>query len=134
MKYPWLVVLLFGLVLSPAAARPSATSISGTWDFAVHRPAENGGTMNVKFVFKQAGEKLTGTYYDAVRKQEKEVTGSVKGNKAVFSWELKNPADNTKPGLVVTFTGTIASANKMTGTVGSPYCSAGCKWIATKQK
>jgi hypothetical protein len=134
MKHKLLIVFLLSLALGTADARTSAPDISGTWAFAIERPAGNGGTMNVSFVFKQQGEKLTGTYTDPVRHHEKEVTGTVKGEKAVFSWELKDPSNSGKPGLIVTFTGTIASANKMTGTVGSPYCGGGCKWTATRQK
>ena len=134
MKFQLLIVCLFSLLLVPADARTGAIDISGNWAFAIERPAEKGGTMNVRFVLKQDGEKLSGTYYDPVRHHQKEVTGTVKGEQAVFSWELKDPSNDAKPGLLVTFTGTIASANKMTGSVGSPYCAEGCKWTATRKR
>ena len=92
--------------------------------------------MKVTFVFKQEGEKLTGAYSDAVRR-DLPITGTVKGNKVEFSYEVKPPAGVKKPGgLIVSFTGAIDSPTRITGTLptGSTYCAGGCKWTATKKK
>ena len=131
MKYPLLIVVLLGLSLGTAGARAGATNVSGTWSCSIDQKDED-GPMTVTFVFKQEGEKLTGTYSDTLNRHE--VTGTVNGNKVVLSWELKPPPNSKKTGsLTVTFNGVIESPTKMTGTVGRPFCDA-CKWTATKKK
>jgi hypothetical protein len=136
LKTHLLIMLL--LVLSFAVdARISAPNITGTWDCTIDRPPANGGPVKVTFIFKQEGEKLTGTYTGIGSRgplSEEKITGTAKDDKAVFAYELKHPGMPDKPGLTVTFNGIVESANKMTGTVGSPYCQAGCKWTAAKKK
>ena len=67
--------------------------------------------------------------------EAQKITGTVKGNKAVFSWELKPPANSVKKGsLIVTFTGPIESPTRITGTIRNPYCDGECDWAVTKQK
>src|SRR5215510_14557218 len=80
--------------------------------------------------------KISGTYTDGIMKGEaQKITGTVKGNKAVFSWELKPPANSVKKGsLIVTFTGPIESPTRITGTIRNPYCDGECDWAVTKQK
>jgi len=140
MKSQLLILCLLGLSLGTTGGWAGAANISGTWACTIDRPEGNGGPINVTFVFKQQGEKLTGTYSGLGPRgprDEEKVTGTVKGDKAVFGYELKLPDNIKKPGkpsLTVTFTGAIESSTKMTGTVGSPYCAEGCKWTATKKK
>ena len=55
----------------------------------------------------------------------------MKGNDVVFGWEMPGNRGTT---YTVAFKGTIESATKMTGTVGSPFCGDGCDWTATKKK
>jgi hypothetical protein len=126
MKYQLLIVLLLGLALRTTGA--GATDISGTWTLAftpVDKP------INTTFVFKQQGEKLSGTYSGPFG--EHQVSGTVKGDKVVFGFEVTIPG--SKGSATATFTGTIESPTKMTGTVGNPFCgNEGCKWTATKNK
>jgi hypothetical protein len=126
MKYQLLIVLLLGLALGTAGA--GAPNISGTWAFAVGTGESK--PFNVTFAFKQEGEKLSGTYYD-VKGGEHPVTGTVKGDQAVFSYELSAG----KQSMTVRYTGTIASPTKMTGSV--EWIGGGVppgKWTATKKK
>jgi len=132
MKHQVLIIVLFSLALGTAWA--GAANISGAWKCTIDQKDED-GPMTVTFVFKQEGEKLTGAYSDAMRR-DLPITGAVKGDKVVFSYEAKPPAGVKKPGLIVSFTGTIESPTRITGTlpVGSPYCASGCKWTATRKK
>lgn len=125
MKYQLLIVILLGLSLGTAGAGASAANISGTWAFSVNM--ENGPkNFNFTFVFKQEGEKLTGAQSGG--SGEPKVTGTVKGNKVVFSVEGKN---NSGDPYKNTYTGTIESPAKMTGAVEFPKGPG--KWTATKK-
>jgi hypothetical protein len=134
MKYQLLIIVLLGLSLAPAGAGSAAADISGTWKGAIDRPGNSYGPLDIRFIIKQEGEKLSGIYSDGTKIGPQKITGTVKGNKMAFSWELKPPADSKKPGLTVTFSGTIESPNKITGTIGNPYCDGECKWAVTKRK
>jgi len=133
MMYQLLIIVLLGLSLAPVGAGAGATNISGTWACSIDRPEAKGGPINVTFVFKQDGEKLTGTFSGFGPIREEKVTGTVEGDKVTFGWELKVPPEQKKSSLQVAFTGAIESPTKMTGDVGRPYCD-GCKWTATKKK
>jgi hypothetical protein len=104
-----LTVCLLGLSAIAASARPPAADISGTWAFTVHLP---NGDFASTFVFKQAGEKLSGTYSGPLGPAD--VTGTVKGDQAVFGFTGKN---NQGEPFTVDYIGKIVSAAKMTGTV-----------------
>ena len=133
MKHHPLIAVLLSLALGTAGA--GAANISGTWACAIDQKDDD-SPMKVTFVFKQEGERLTGAYSDAIRR-DLPITGVVKGNKVEFSYEAKPPAGVKKAGgITVNFTGTIESPTKITGTlpVGSPYCAAGCQWTAAKKK
>jgi hypothetical protein len=132
MKSQMLIVVLLGLSLVTASAWANATDISGTWGITIERTAEQGGTFNATFVFKQAGEQLSGTY--SGKFGEHKVIGTVKGDKVVFSWEQKPPTDGGKRPRPVTFDGKLESPTKMTGTVVAFCQSEKCKWTATKKK
>jgi hypothetical protein len=134
MKYQLLIVVLLGLLLAPGVAGSAAADISGTWKGAIDRPGNSYGPLDITFIIKQEGENLSGTYSDGTKFGPQKLTGTVKGNKTAFSWELKPPADSKKPGLTVTFNGTIDSPNRITGAIGKPYCDGECKWVVTKQK
>ena len=132
MKYQLLISVL--LVLSHGVAGGS-TDISGTWECSIDRPAEKGGPFNVTFVLKQVGEKLNGTFSGFGPIGKEKVTGTVKGDKVVFGWELKSVSDSKKTlPFQVAFDGVVQSPIKMTGAVGSPFCGAGCNWTAIKKK
>ena len=128
MKYQLLIIVLIGLTLVPAGAAASAANISGTWAFAVGTGESK--PINVTFVFKQEGEKLSGTYTD-LKGGEFPVTGTAKGDQVVFSYERSAG----KQTMTVHYTGKIASPTKMTGTV--EWIGGGVppgKWTATKKK
>lgn len=98
------VVLAFCL----SALAAYAHDVTGKWEFNVDTPAGSGSPT---FVFKQAGEKLTGTYNGTFGTAQ--LTGTVKGDAIEFSFEA-NVAD--QKGTVI-YKGTIDSAGKMKGDV-----------------
>jgi hypothetical protein len=134
MKYQLLIVVLLGLLLGTTDGRAGATDISGTWKGAIDRPGNSYGPLDITFIVNQEGEKLTGTYSDGTKIGRQQLTGTVNGDKVAFSWELKGPADSKKPGLTVTFNGTLESPTRITGVIGKPYCDGQCKWTVTRQK
>src|SRR5262245_4689478 len=128
MKTPMSVVILLCLMSALPGASGSmagAPDLSGTWIFSVD--LESGGHGDPTFVFKQEGEKLTGTYNGPLGEQK--VTGTVKDNQAVFGFEGTSN-DRT---IKATYTGTIESAARMTGTVEFSSGQRG-KWTATKKE
>ncbi len=94
--------LLLALALSALAVW--AADFSGTWSAAVTLDA---GSGTATFVFKQAGDSLTGTYTGALGNAD--VKGTVKGNDVEWSFE------NSDAGKV-TYKGTLDGA-KIKGTV-----------------
>lgn len=96
------------IVFCVMAAAAWAHDITGKWTFNVETSAGSGSPT---FVFKQAGEKLTGTYSGTFGTAQ--LTGTVKGDVIEFSFEA-SVADQT--GKVV-YTGKIQSADKMSGDV-----------------
>jgi hypothetical protein len=123
MTYQLLTVVVLGLLLG--TARVGAANISGTWDFSV---SLDGGPQNVTmtFVFQQEGEKLNGAPSGGA--SESKVSGTVKGTRVVFNVEGKNRSGEP---FKNTFTGTLESATKMTGTCEFPKGPG--KWTATKR-
>jgi hypothetical protein len=102
-----------------------AADISGTWIFSVD--LDSGGHGDPTFVFKQEGEKLTGTYNGPLG--EYKVAGTVTDAKAVFGFDFTVDGETGK----ATYTGTIESPTKMTGTVEFSNGQRG-KWTATKKE
>jgi hypothetical protein len=100
-----------------------AADISGKWTFNVETPA---GSGTPEFVFKQAGEKLTGTYTGTFGTAE--LTGTVKGDAIEFSFETTLGDQKGK----VTYKGTIDAAGKMKGDVDYAGLGQGT-WTGTKQ-
>ena len=125
MKYQLLIIMLFGLLLGTSGAWASAVDISGTWAFSLNL---EGGPQNVPFtfVFKQEGEKLTGSQSGGSGEQK--VTVTVKGNRVVFSVEGKNRSGEP---FKYNFAGTIESSTKMTGTAEFPKGPG--TWTATRK-
>jgi hypothetical protein len=133
MKSQLLLLFLLGLSLVTAGSGAAkATDISGTWGITVERTAEHGGTFNDTLVFKQEGEKLSGTY--SAKFRERKISGTVKGDKVVFIWEEKPTTDGGKRSRPVTFDGKLESPTKMTGTVVAFCGEEKCKWTAIKKK
>jgi hypothetical protein len=102
-----------------------AADISGKWIFSVD--LDSGGHGDPTFVFKQEGEKLTGTYSGPLG--EYKVAGTVTGAKAVFGFDFTVDGQTGK----VTYTGTIESPAKMTGAVEFSIGERG-KWTANKKE
>jgi hypothetical protein len=98
---------------TPSAATPSAATqdkidVTGTWAFEVTTEM---GTGSSTMVFKQDGEKLTGTYTGQYG--EAALTGSVKGKDITFAYDLARDSAT----FHVVYTGTI-DKDTMKGTLG----------------
>ena len=117
-----LTALIGGAEASHASA--PAVEITGTWVFSVD--LDNGGHGDPTFVLKQEKATLTGDY-DGPLGQYK-VTGTVKENTAVFGFEFTNEGETHK----ATYTGTIESATRMSGTMEITGGPKG-KWTATRK-
>ena len=121
------LVIAFLAMMSTVVFVVRATApadISGTWQFSVD--LDNGGHGDPTFVFKQDKETLTGTYDGPLGQYN--VTGTVKDNKAVFGFEFTNEDQKHK----ATYTGTVESANRMTGSLEITDGPKG-KWTAAKK-
>ena len=105
------------------AALAVAADVSGIWNFTVETPA---GTGNPTFVFKQDGEKLTGTYTGMLGKAD--VTGTVKDDKIEFQFEASYEGQK----FTIRYTGTIESPTQMKGTARFADMGEGA-WTATKK-
>jgi hypothetical protein len=128
-----LVVFSPGFGLTPVGVEAGPVNLTGTWDLQYMSNPKRGPVRPIKmtFVFKQEGEKLSGTFSGVGPVPPCQVTGAVKGNKVVFGWEAEGNRGTT---FTVAFKGAIESATRMTGTVGNPFCGNGCEWTATKKK
>jgi hypothetical protein len=100
-----------------------AEDISGKWTFNVETDAGSGSPT---FVFKQAGEKLTGTYTGTFGTAE--LTGTVKGDVIEFSFEATVLDQKGK----VVYTGKIEAPGKMKGAVEFTGLGKGT-WTGTRQ-
>ena len=127
MKNHLIALVLIALIASFGSASPrvAAVNISGTWVLSVD--LEDGGHGDPTFVFKHEGEKVTGTYSGPLG--EHNVTGTVKGDKAVFGFEASRDGETIK----ATYSGTIESPTKMSGTVEFNGGDAKGKWTGTKK-
>jgi len=115
-----LLALLTGLVSVPLLAH----DISGNWEFNVETSA---GSGSPSFVFRQDGEKLTGTYSGLLGKAD--LTGTVKGDQVDFQFKF----DYSGQSGVAHYSGTIESATQMKGKVQFGDLGDGT-WTGTKQK
>ena len=129
-----LLLLVFSpsFELTPVGAEAGPVNLTGTWGLQYMPRRGTGGPIKMTFVFKQEGEKLSGTFSGVGPVPAAPVTGAVKGNKVVFGWEAEGNSGTT---FTVAFKGAIESATRMTGTVGDPFCGReDCNWTATKKK
>jgi len=101
-----IVIGLIGSLFGVASLHAQATDISGTWVFSVNMAR---GGFEETFVLTQQGEKLSGTYKGLFG--EKNLTGTVKGNRAVIEVEVVRDRQTVK----ATYTVTIESAAKLSG-------------------
>ena len=100
-----------------------AHDVSGKWTFLVETQLGSGSPT---FVFKQTGEKLTGTYTGLFGSAE--LTGTVKGDDIEFSFEAGTADQKAK----IVYKGKIESATKMSGTADLSGMGSGT-WSGTKQ-
>jgi hypothetical protein len=105
---------VFSLILAGA-------DVSGTWSADVTLDA---GSGTATFVFKQTGDKLTGTYTGVVGTAS--VTGSVKGSDVEWSF------DSDQAGKI-SYKGKLDATGKIAGTVAYGQLGSG-KFTAQKQK
>jgi hypothetical protein len=113
------IVLLAGLACAPLLAH----DISGNWEFSVDTAA---GSGSPSFVFKQDGEKLTGTYTGLFGKAD--LNGTVKGDQIDFKFDFSYSGQTG----VAHYTGTIEDGKKMKGKVEIGDMGEGT-WTGTKQ-
>ena len=115
----WMTIL----VLACFAALPaSAYDLTGNWTFTVETDAGGGSPT---FVFKQDGEKLTGTYNGLFGTAQ--LTGTVKGDVIEFSFEAAVQDQKEK----IFYTGKIQSGTKMSGEVDLAGLAKG-KWTGAR--
>ncbi len=81
---------------SASPASSAAVDLTGAWDVEVQTDQ---GSGNPAFIFKQEGEKLTGSYKGLLG--ESALTGTVKGDKVEFSFKVSGQLEGT-----VSYTGT----------------------------
>jgi hypothetical protein len=94
------------LALLLACATLLAADVTGNWNASVETDA---GSGTPKFVFKQSGETLTGSY--AGQLGEAPITGTVKGDDIEFSFKVSPQGD----AVTIKYKGKI-SGNQIKGT------------------
>jgi hypothetical protein len=116
------LALAGALATLPLARAGEKFDVTGEWQFTVELSA---GTGSPTFIFKQDGEKLTGTYKGQLG--EAPLTGTVKGNAISFSFKVSGAFEGT-----ATYTGTIESENSMKGTAEYGDAATGT-WTAKRK-
>ena len=99
----------------------AGADFSGTWSADVKLDA---GSGTATFVFKQTGDKLTGTYTGVVGTAN--VAGSVKGSDVEWSFDSEQAGK-------ISYKGTLDATGKIVGTVEYGQLGSG-KFTAQKQK
>ena len=123
-EFTFAIALVVSLVGMGAAGQ--TTDISGTWHLSV---AMDGAQGTPTVVLEQQGATLTGTVTNP-RGQQK-VTGTVKGNQAVFGFETTREGQPFK----ASYRGTIESPRRVTGEVEFSGALSGTgTWVATKER
>ena len=100
-----------------------AHDVSGKWTFLVETQLGSGSPT---FVFKQTGEKLTGTYNGTFGTAE--LTGKVTGDNIEFSFDAVIQDQKSK----IVYKGKIEAADKMSGSVEFSGIGTG-SWTGSKQ-
>src|SRR5262245_54424637 len=120
------IVTVIAAASGVAARQTQRVDISGTWIFSVDMGSQQGTPTSV---FTQQGERLTGTWTRPGGEPAK-LTGTVKGDKAVFGFEVTRDGRSFK----ATYRGTIESPTKMSGAVEFIGALSGSgTWTATKK-
>lgn len=103
-------VLLLALTVSVQAQEK--IDITGTWAMEVQTDA---GSGTPTFVFKQDGEKLSGTYTGQLG--DSQVSGTLKGNVIHLEFSIQ--------GNLITYDGKVSSPSEMSGTVNLAEMASG---------
>ena len=111
------------LALLLACATLAAADVTGNWTAAVET---DGGSGTPKFVFKQSGDTLTGSYVGQLG--EAPITGTVKGDD--IEWSFKVSPDGET--VTVKYKGKLSGANQIKGAVDLGRLGTGT-FTATKQ-
>lgn len=102
-----LSVAVFGFFLVGAGQAAAQASVAGSWDGSMNTP---GGSVNVGFMFKVDGEKVTGTVKRA--SGELPLQGTIKGSDINFSYTVNYNGNE----ITLTFTGKV-TGDTMAGSV-----------------
>ena len=103
-----IILLLIGFT----AQAQNSVNVTGTWVMDVQTDAGSGSPT---FVLKQDGEKITGTYTGQLG--DSQVTGTLKGNVIHLGFSIQ--------GNLITYDGTVASSNEMSGKVNLAEMASG---------
>jgi hypothetical protein len=118
-------VLAVLAILAAATASFAEDAVGGKWQ--IHQSIV-GNESDLACTFTQNGEEVAGTC--ASTAGELKLTGKISQNK--ISWIIKSEYNGTP--LTMKYSGTLASATKMTGTVSvDPYGAEG-EFTATQAK
>jgi hypothetical protein len=135
MKHLWLILLagLTGGSLGTAGTGTAGADISGTLEFSIDLTSDTTrgtkqGSKIVTFIIEQQGEKLTGTCCAG----EEKITGIVRGNEVTFERKFSGEGK----GRTITWSGTIETSSKMTGTlrVIEDALQFQRRWTATRKE
>jgi hypothetical protein len=119
-------IAICGLVSIELPASAAAADITGTWEVTIHYSPPD-GDYKATYVLKQDGEKVTGTYHGLHGPAD--VTGAIKANDVTLSVTVQSLTTVTAQ-----FSGKLASATKMSGTVTGTSSQPSEKWSAEKKK
>jgi hypothetical protein len=116
-------IVMCRLVSIDLPASAVAIDITGTWEATFHTPPPN-GDLPARFVFKQDGVKISGTYDGPGGPDD--VTGTIKGNDVVLTL-AKRPRGR--------LSAKVKSATQMSGTMtGASSTGEPIPWSAEKRK
>jgi hypothetical protein len=104
---------------------PSAHDVTGKWTFKVVTP---NGTGTPTVTFKQAGDKLTGTY-ESNALGSRTLEGSVRGDSLSFILSMPQAGE----GVVLTYAAHIVTADSLKGAVDFAG-QGGAEFTAVRQK
>jgi multidrug efflux pump subunit AcrA (membrane-fusion protein) len=108
----------------PTAA--PAADVTGTWALTVHYPPPDGDFV-ARYVLKQDGEKITGTYQGL--RGPADVTGTIKASDVMLTVTVQSLTEVTAH-----FSGKVTSPTTMSGTVTGTSSRPSETWSAEKQK
>jgi len=117
------VFLLLGILLASLGTLPAA-DVGGTWIFDVQLDAGSGSPT---FEFKQAGERLTGTYHGQLG--EAPIEGTVKGDKIRFAFKVSAGGDSVE----VVYEGVVEGSDAMKGRANYGNLASGT-WTGKRKK